>query len=73
MTAAGKNDKEWLKRCIDNPDKYKIYVDNDDIFVVEITEEDPDGMEGSSYSFSEFGEEFIVWLLTQMGTNVDFV
>ena len=34
-----KEDKEWLQKCLDDPKRYKIYVDNDDIFVVEVTEE----------------------------------
>lgn len=73
MIMSGKEDREWLKKCIDHPDKYKIYVDNDDVFVVEITEEDPDGMESDTYSFSDFGEEFILWILKELGINADFV
>lgn len=73
MIRANSEDRKWLKKCIDNPDKYKIYVDNDDIFVVEITEEDPDGMDVSPYTFNDFGEEFIVWLLKELGINADFV
>ena len=23
-----KEDKEWLQKCLDDPDRYKIYVDN---------------------------------------------
>ena len=23
-----KEDEEWLKKCIDNPEKYQIFVDN---------------------------------------------
>lgn len=73
MIRADDEDRKWLKKCMDEPDKYKIYVDNDDIFVVEITEEDPEGMDVSPYTFNDFGEEFILWLLRELGVNADFV
>lgn len=73
MIMANEEDKEWLKKCIDHPDKYKIFVDNDDIFVVELTEDDSEGMEISPYTFNDFGEEFIVWLLREIGVNAEFV
>ena len=44
----------WLDMCIKHPDKYKIYVDNDDIFVVETKDE-----ESVIFSFSKYGYEFI--------------
>lgn len=73
MIMANKEDRKWIKKCMDEPDRYKIYVDNDDIFVVEISYEDSDDMSISPYSFSDFGEEFIVWLLKELGINADFV
>ena len=69
-----KQDTEWLQKCLDDPERYKIYVDNDDIFVVEITEEDPDGMDSDvNYSFSNFGDDFALSLLEYLGANVDYV
>lgn len=69
-----KEDKEWLQKCLDDPKRYKIYVDNDDIFVVEITKEDPDGMNSDvNYSFSNFGYDFALSLLKYLGANVDYV
>ena len=69
-----KEDKEWLQKCLDDPKKYKIYVDNDDIFVVEVTKEDPDGMDSAvNYSFSNFGYDFALSLLEYLGANVDYV
>ena len=47
---------------------------NDDIFVVEVTEEDPDGMDSAvNYSFSNFGYDFALSLLEYLGANVDYV
>lgn len=66
-------DLEWIKKCIDESENYKIYVDNDDIFVVKITEEDPEGMDGDMYHFNDFGEDFILLLLRGLGINADFV
>ena len=69
-----KQDTEWLQKCLDDPERYKIYVDNDDIFVAEITEEDPDGMDSDvNYSFSNFGDDFALSLLEYLGANVDYV
>ena len=35
-----KEDEEWLKKCIEHPDKYQIFVDNDDVFVVDAQNND---------------------------------
>lgn len=62
-------DELWIKKCIDNPNKYKIYVDNDDVFVVETTDDD----ENTVYSFSRFGYDFIVVLFRYLKCNVSYV
>lgn len=62
-------DELWIKKCIDNPNKYKIYVDNDEVFVVEITDDD----ENTVYSFSRFGYDFIVVLFRYLKCNVSYV
>nr|DAK84722.1 MAG TPA: hypothetical protein [Caudoviricetes sp.] len=63
-----KKDKEWLKKCIKEPKKYKIFVDNDEIFIVNVGEEDI-----VYYTFSNYGYEFIYFLLKYLKTNVDYV
>lgn len=62
-------DELWIKKCIDNPNKYKIYVDNDDVFVVETTDDD----ENTVYSFSCFGYDLIVVLFRYLKCNVSYV
>lgn len=62
-------DELWIKKCIDNPNKYKIYVDNDEVFVVEIIDDD----ENTVYSFSRFGYDFIVVLFRYLKCNVTYV
>lgn len=58
----------WLDMCIKHPDKYKIYVDNDDIFVVETKNE-----ESVIFSFRKYGYEFIYALMKYLGVNVEYV
>lgn len=62
-------DKQWLVKCINNPKKYKIYVDNDDIFIADQDSE----KEEILYSFDNFGYDFIVDLLNFLQCNVDYV
>lgn len=69
-----KQDAEWLHKCIDDPERYKIYVDNDDIFVVEITKDDPNGMDSIVlHTFTNFGYDFVVDILNYLGANVSYV
>ena len=62
-------DKQWLIKCINNPKKYKIYVDNDDIFIVDQDSEEEEVL----YSFNNFGYDFIFDLLKFLQCNVDYV
>ena len=62
-------DKEWLEKCIQNPDKYKIFVDNDMIFVVDANND----MDTVYHTFSNFGYDFVYDLLTYLKCNVEFV
>lgn len=62
-------DKQWLIKCINNPKRYKIYVDNDDIFIVNQDSEEEEVL----YSFDNFGYDFIVDLLKFLQCNVDYV
>lgn len=62
-------DKQWLIKCINNPKRYKIYVDNDDIFIVNQDSKEEEVL----YSFDNFGYDFIVDLLNFLQCNVDYV
>lgn len=59
---------KWLDTCIKHPDRYKIYVDNGDIFVVETEDE-----EKVIFSFSQYGYEFAYALMKYLGVNVEYV
>lgn len=65
-----KEDEKWLKKCMDNPDKYQILIDNDDVFIVDAEDET---LEGALYTFSEFGYEMLFCVLKFLKCNVDYV
>ena len=65
-----KEDKEWLKKCIDNPEKYQIFVDNDDVFVVDAQNDD---WEEALYTFSAFGYDMLFHVLRFLKCNVEYV
>lgn len=67
-----KEDRDWMFKCISEPSKYKIYVDNDMVFVFEVNEDGSDG-DDILHTFSTFGEEFIFCFLRALGVNVDYV
>ena len=62
-------DAEWVERCKESPDKYKIMVDvdNDGLWVEEV------GGDSVMHDFEEYGYEFAKSLLEHIGCSVDFV
>ena len=65
-----KEDEEWLKKCIDNPEKYQIFVDNDDVFVIAAQNDD---WEEALYTFSAFGYDMLFHVLRFLKCNVEYV
>ena len=65
-----KEDEEWLKKCIGNPEKYQIFVDNDDVFVVDAQNDD---WEEVLYTFSAFGYDMLFHVLRFLKCNVEYV
>ena len=65
-----KKDEEWLKKCIDNPEKYQIFVDNDDVFVIDAQNDD---WEEALYTFSAFGYDMLFHVLRFLKCNVEYV
>lgn len=69
-----RDDLIWLKNCIDDPERFKIYIDNDELFVIEISKEGNEEFEeGVVYTFSNYGQDFNVFVLEYLGANVDYV
>ena len=62
-------DKKWIENCKNNPNRYKIYVDNDNIFVVNITKNEEEYM----HTFQCWGYDFIVQILNHLKINADWV
>ena len=65
-----KEDEEWLKKCIDNPEKEQIFVDNDDVFVIDAQNDD---WEEALYTFSAFGYDMLFHVLRFLKCNVEYV
>lgn len=65
-----KEDEEWLKKCIDNPEKYQIFVDNDDVFVIDAQNDD---WEEALYTFSAFGYDMLFHVLRFLKCNIEYV
>lgn len=64
-------DKEWLQRCINKPNIYKIVVDNDCQW---IESEDSEGeIVTIDLCPNRYGWEFAIELLKYMGCNAESV
>ena len=61
------NDVLWLGKCKEEPEKYRIDVDNDCIFVTDLEQDE------CVHTFSSFGYEFALELLKYIGCNADMV
>lgn len=60
------DDIRWMEKCEEFPEKYKIIVDNDEVYVVGDNDEEV-------YSFSEYGWRFALGLLRYIGCNAEEV
>lgn len=61
-------DAEWIEKCRATPEKYKICVDNDSIFVVDAGDKDV-----VWHDFLEYGYHFARDLLEYIGCTAEFV
>ena len=57
---------KWLELCRAHPEKYKIYVDNDCVFV-------DDGGEDVAFHFDGYGWQMLVDLFRYIGCNAEEV
>ena len=60
-----KSEQEWLSKLSKYPKQYKLVVDNDSIWIDDVSEEE------CVFSFSSYGEEFIVELMNYLGYNAE--
>ena len=70
MNCFNKEDKEWLQKCIEDSEQYKIWIDNDCISVDKPIDEDD---YECVHKFAAFGYEFACQLLNHLGCNADYV
>ena len=55
----------WMHKCEDFTEKYKIIVDNDEVYVVDKATDEEE------YTFSEYGWRFALSLLLYMGLDAE--
>ena len=61
------SDKFWLDKCEELPQKYSVFVDKDEVYVVDNnTNEDV-------YTFSEYGWDLVLSLLRYIGIDAEAV
>lgn len=58
-------EREWLRKVKEYPNMYRVTVDNDSIWVDDIGENE------CVFQFNEFGQEFIIELLNELGYNAE--
>ena len=59
------DDIRWMNKCEEFPEKYKIIVDNDEVYVVDKTTDE------DVYTFSEYGWRFALSLLRYIGVDAE--
>ena len=62
MDSFNEEELKWLKLAIEDNLRYSIYVDNDDVFVIDNTK--------IVFQFNNYGYEFAIQLLEYLGCNV---
>ena len=58
---------EWILKCVDEKERYRIDVDNDCVFVTDIEKEE------CVFEFNHYGWEFVIDLLRYIGCNAEAV
>ena len=69
MKNFNEEDLKWIEKCKEHPELYKIYVDNDDVYVASPLDDE----EEEIYTFQNLGYDFIVQILNYIGCNADWV
>lgn len=60
-------EKKWILKCKTHPDKYRIMIDNDSIFIDDMEKEE------FVFEFNSYGYEFAKELLDYIGCNTEHV
>ena len=66
-------ESKWIDICKRFPSRYAIMVDNDDVFIIDRTIDENYGKSPCVFTFSNFGEIFMVGLLLKLGITASFV
>lgn len=60
-------EKKWILKCKTHPDKYRIMIDNDSIFIDDMEKEE------FVFEFNSYGYELAKELLDYIGCNTEYV
>lgn len=60
-------DRFWLDKCEEFPQKYIVYVDNDEVYVADMDTDE------EVYTFTVYGWRFALGLLRYIGCNAEEV
>ena len=59
-------EKKWIIKCKTHPDKYRIMIDNDSIFIDDMEKEE------FVFEFNSYGYELAKELLDYIGCNTEY-
>lgn len=59
-------EKKWILKCKTHPDKYRIMIDNDSIFIDDMEKEE------FVFEFNSYGYELAKELLDYIGCNTEY-
>ena len=59
-------EKKWILKCKTHPDKYRIMLDNDSIFIDDMEKEE------FVFEFNSYGYELAKELLDYIGCNTEY-
>lgn len=59
-------EKKWILKCKTHPDKYRIMIDNDSIFIDDMEKEE------FVFEFNNYGYELAKELLDYIGCNTEY-
>lgn len=67
------SDKEKFLELLNNKDKYKCFVDNDDVYFIKKEDINKDDSENYCISFDNFGYELLNGIFQALGIDSELV
>lgn len=67
------DDKEKFLELLNNKDKYKCFIDNDDVYFIKKEDMNKDDSENYCISFNDFGYELLNGIFQTLGIDSELV